>query len=71
MARVMLDIPLDKMQSLLKALSDLGIAVHPLPVNNRQASSVRKKRLYRTLHKISSSYILFDWEFFSNELEYE
>jgi hypothetical protein len=72
MARVMLDIPIDKMQSLLKALTDLGIDVRPLPIKNRQASvSVRKKRLYRTLHKISSSFILFDWEFFSNELEYE
>ncbi|MDE3252021.1 MAG: hypothetical protein KGO92_04395 [Bacteroidota bacterium] len=72
MARLILDIPMDKMQLLLKALTDLGIDVRPLHLQNRQASlSVRKKRLYRTLHKISSSFILFDWEFFSNELEYE
>jgi len=25
----------------------------------------------KTLHKIFCSFILFDWEFFSNELEYE
>lgn len=72
MARLILDIPIDKMQTCLKTLSDLGIDVRPMPMKTRHTSvSVRKKRFYRTLHKISSSFILFDWEFFSNELEYE
>ncbi|MEN9686790.1 MAG: hypothetical protein RLZZ28_2576 [Bacteroidota bacterium] len=32
---------------------------------------VSKKRIQRELKKIFNSFILFDWEFYSNELEYE
>lgn len=71
MGRVIIDVPAEKMQPLLKALSSLGIVAQPVPATRHLPTSLRQKRFSRTLHRISSSFILFDWEFFSNELEYE
>jgi hypothetical protein len=71
MAKVSLDVPTDKMQSFIQAVISLGIDTHSL-IKRRYTKTVQqKKRLSNTLKKISSSFILFDWEFFSNELEYE
>lgn len=66
MAKVILDVPTDKMQSFIKAVLRLGIDSRAINANGR-----KKRRLSDSLKKISSSFILFDWEFFSNELEYE
>ncbi len=66
MAKVILDVPTDKMQSFIKAVLRLGIDSHAINSNRG-----KKRRLSDSLKKISSSFILFDWEFFSNELEYE
>jgi hypothetical protein len=71
MARIVLDVPGEKMPSLFRALRRLGIYA-PLKAGRRD----KKKRTHQspmatTLRKITSSYLLFDWEFFSNELEYE
>ena len=71
MARLILDIPNNKMQSFVKAILSLGIDSRAIRSNRSQKSLVRQERLSKSLKKISSSFILFDWEFFSNELEYE
>ncbi len=71
MARVVLDIPAEKMSSFIKALLSLGIDTQMIAVNRLSKSFMRKRRIANSLKKISASFILFDWEFFSNELEYE
>ena len=69
MAKIVLDIPESKMRSFVKALVKLGIddrlMMNPLKRRKPDHGQVL------SLKKISSSFILFDWEFFSNELEYE
>lgn len=71
MARVILDIPAKKMKSFSKLIKKLGInsclVIHKQYVRTMSG----KKRISQTLKKISQSFILFDWEFFSNELEFE
>ncbi|RFM25807.1 hypothetical protein [Deminuibacter soli] len=70
MTRVILDIPTDKMRSFVRLLHELGLdgssirqAIHaPYRLKNREKNLLRK--IYR-------SYLLFDWEFYSNELEFE
>ncbi|MCA6447634.1 MAG: hypothetical protein ACRC0I_10535 [Sediminibacterium sp.] len=70
MTRVILDVPKDKMQPFIKAILDIGITGHAIsampPTKNTATVS-----LSNILKQISQSYILFDWEFYSNELEYE
>lgn len=70
MARVILDVPNDKMQPFLKAILNLGLDRHAI------SSDTPKSRLLsaqnrKILKHLSGSFLLFDWEFFSNELEYE
>ena len=67
MAKITLSIPQKKMPAFIKELVRLGI---PAPTIHRDHNYSRDK-VAATLHKISVSFILVDWEFFSNELEYE
>jgi hypothetical protein len=71
MARVSLEVPSDKMTSFIQAVTSLGIDTHSLLKRRYKKIVQQKKKLSNSLKKISSSFILFDWEFFSNELEYE
>lgn len=71
MARITLDIPTDKMQSFAQAILNLGIDSRSIISKQFKKTLLQKKRLSNSLRKISSSFILFDWEYFSNELEYE
>lgn len=72
MARVILDVPTDKMKSFIKAILNLGIDRHAISSTRLRHSLSRSSRKRKiSLKTISSSFILFDWEFFSNELEYE
>jgi hypothetical protein len=68
MARVILDVPKDKMQPFLKAILAIGISRHSISAEPSSTSSPVIKRIEH-LQQISKS--LFDWEFYSNELEYE
>lgn len=76
MTKVILDVPTDKMHSFIKLVLKLGIDKHTISSGNQQIKvgvgtetitnpprNANKKRF--------SSFLLFDWEFFSNELEYE
>ena len=71
MAQVIVDVPLDKMQSFAQAIVNLGIDSRSIISKHFEKTMQRKKRLSAALQKLSSSFILFDWEYFSNELEYE
>ena len=71
MAKVSLDVPSDKMQSFIQAVISLGIDTQSVIKRRYRKTIQQKKKLSNSLQKISSSFILFDWEYFSNELEYE
>ncbi len=71
MARVILEIPAGKMKSFSKLIKKLGIESRMVIHKQYTRTLGRKKKITQTLKKISQSFILFDWEFFSNELEFE
>lgn len=73
MTRVILDVPTDKMKSFVKAILNLGLDRHAIrsEAQHHDYGHQRLKKRKNLLKAISSSYVLFDWEFFSNELEYE
>ena len=71
MAKVSLEVPGYKMQSFIQAVMSLGIDANSIIKNRYRKTILQKKKLSNSLKKISSSFILFDWEYFSNELEYE
>ncbi len=65
MAKILLNVPKNKIQTLLSALLPLGINIDSiLKLGSKQtiAGKPLKKRASR---------FLLNWEFFSNELEYE
>lgn len=71
MARVILEVPSDKMMPFLKAISHLGIDHNTMRSKHLNRINKQKKEQLFKLHQIGRSFLLFDWEFFSNELEYE
>jgi hypothetical protein len=64
MAKVILDIPKEKMASFLNLIVSLGIDKHAIASH---PSTISKKKRIPSLSK----FLLFDWEFFNNELEFE
>ncbi|MBW0161520.1 MAG: hypothetical protein HYI21_01985 [Sediminibacterium sp. Gen4] len=71
MARVILDVPNEKMQPFLQAILNLGLERHAISSAKFDQTKVSERRKRRGLRQLISTYLLFDWEFFSNELEYE
>ncbi len=71
MARVILDVPTEKMQPFLQAILNLGLERHAISSAKFNQTKVAERRRRRGLRQLISTYLLFDWEFFSNELEYE
>jgi hypothetical protein len=71
MTRVILDVPSNKMKPFLQAVTNLGIEKDTMQLREISRRHNQNRGTLFTIHKISSSFILFDWEFFSNELEYE
>ena len=70
MTRIILDVPKDKMQPFIKAILDIGISGHAISAKPDAKNPV-PGNLLNSLKQISQRYMLFDWEFYSNELEYE
>ncbi len=66
MAKVILDIPKEKMASFLDLIISLGIEKHA--IKSQPKNSVGNAR--KVLPSLSK-FLLFDWEFFNNELEFE
>ena len=71
MTRVVLDVPTNKMRSFLQATLKLGIEQKTIQTTELNRRRRQNSATLFTLHKMSTSFILFDWEFFCNELEYE
>ncbi len=73
MTRVTLDIPNEKMPSFIRLILELGIDRHS--ISSRAARDTADTGLNgrdrHFLRKLYRSFLLFDWEFFSNELEFE
>ncbi len=70
MARVILEVPRDKMQSFLQAVLEIGIDQHAIESEYPGLTLAKPGRPFPH-HDPAESFILFDWEFFINELEYE
>jgi hypothetical protein len=68
MATVILDIPSEKMRGFMQMVLNLGIEKHAIRSN---ANMNRTKDFLSTQRKLANDFLLFDWEFFNNELEFE
>jgi hypothetical protein len=69
LAKIVLDIPTDKMPSFLNLIVKMGIDKHAIrPEPTEQTHS---KKRHHPLHRFSQKFLLFDWEFYDNELEFE
>ena len=71
MARVILDVPTEKMQPFLKAILNLGLDHHAIHSDHARRHNQPLSERKNFLKHFSGPFLLFDWEFFSNELEYE
>lgn len=65
MARIILEIPDEKLRPFLETIVHLGIDKHAI------ASKINEQKTLKKLIKFPSQLLLNGWEFFSNELEYE
>ncbi len=70
MARITLDVPADKMQSFIRLIKKLGLDTN-LASNLARKIKSRSRRKSNIFNPFSEKFLLFDWEFFSNELEFE
>ncbi len=66
MARVILDVPSEKMRPFLQSILSLGLDKHSV-----SSEKFPKKKPLAAFKNFTDKYLLFDWEFFCNELEYE
>jgi hypothetical protein len=71
MTKVILDVPAEKMRSFIQLLLKLGIERHSISSDAHQNNDARFLIKNRSLRKRFPAFLLFDWEFFSNELEFE
>lgn len=76
MTKVILDVPKDKMHSFIKLVLKLGIEKHTISSDSRIAdrnmrTSAITEAQRQSERKRFPAFLLFDWEFFSNELEFE
>ncbi len=71
MQKLITAIPANKMKAFTRSLSTSEYsALNILSRKGRKGNRDAQASIPH-LRKIASSFILFDWEFFSNELEYE
>lgn len=65
MARIILEIPDEKLKPFLQTIVNLGLENHAID------SKINERQSFKKLITYPSQLLLTDWEFFSNELEYE
>ena len=72
MARVILEVPSEKMQPFLQLISKLGLEKHSIASGN-DSREIKRESLknHKSFKSFAEKILLFDWEFFSNELEFE
>lgn len=68
MTTVILDIPTDKMKSFIQMVVNLGIENHTIQSGQNKT---RNHKYLTSKKRFSNQFLLFDWEFFDNELEFE
>ncbi len=71
MARIVLDIPSDKVPGFIQLILKLGIDKHAISSSLSERTEAANAKAYKPFHLFSQKFLLFDWEFFSNELEFE
>lgn len=72
MTKVILEVPAEKMRSFIQLVLSLGIEKHAISSHVRNSTEDARLLIKRRpLRKRFPAFLLFDWEFFSNELEYE
>jgi hypothetical protein len=72
MTKVILDVPAEKMRSFIQLVLKLGIDKHAISSHAHQTNDDARLLIkHRSLRKRFPAFLLFDWEFFSNELEFE
>ena len=73
MARVILDVPSDKMGSFIRAIMQLGIEKHSISSERETAQTLRPQResLFSGKRFRNFTSKLFDWDRNRNELEFE
>jgi len=69
MAKVVLEVPTEKMQPFLQLVANLGLDKHAIASKHSDDSQLTTERNF--FKKLSSKFLLFDWEYFNNELEFE
>ena len=72
MARVILEVPSEKMQPFLQLITKLGLEKNSIASGN-DSREIKRESLknYKPFKSFAEKILLFDWEFFSNELEFE
>jgi hypothetical protein len=72
MAKVILEVPSEKMQPFLQLITKLGLEKHSI-ASGKDSTELKRKNLknYKPFRSFAQKFLLFDWEFFSNELEFE
>jgi len=71
MVKVLLDIPTEKMQSFMQLMLELGVDHRSIPLAYLHPKESKRQPKRRLFHPYANKFLLFDWEFFTNELEYE
>lgn len=70
MAKITINIPQHKLRRFLNFTSKLGVQKNIVHADNSASALVHEYNM-KSVRKNISSFLLFDWEFFSNELEFE
>ncbi len=68
MTKVILDIPTDKIKPFMNMVIKLGIEKNAVRSNFDKADNGFS---FKQINALISKYLLFDWEFYNNELEFE
>ncbi|MDE3126096.1 MAG: hypothetical protein KGK14_11315 [Bacteroidota bacterium] len=72
MARVIVDVPFEKVQPFIELIIQMGLEKHTISSDLTEMKMDAEATLVsKPLCLFKEKYLLFDWEFFSNELEFE
>ncbi|MBY0347889.1 MAG: hypothetical protein GTN67_12965 [Hydrotalea flava] len=72
MARVIVDVPSEKVQPFIELILQMGLDKHTIASDLTEIQNDTEATLVpKPLCLFKEKYLLFDWEFFSNELEFE
>ncbi|MFX5747567.1 hypothetical protein ABTE19_21830, partial [Acinetobacter baumannii] len=64
-----LEVPTEKMKAFLQLIMNLGLDKHAIASKQNDDNQLTVKKNF--FKRLSSKFLLFDWEYFNNELEFE